>query len=126
MILTFSNRKRAIPTSGPSKRSKGEIAMVVDQLPQFAATHARCASCSLIKLENRTFIQCMNYHIPLCLQKERNCFDEHHIQHNAPQILRSLSKDFHFHYDITYIQDDLKQKNIVLYTIYPYLIPITS
>ena len=35
---TFSNRKRAIPTSPPSKRSKGEIAMVVDHLPQFTAT----------------------------------------------------------------------------------------
>ena len=43
MIGTFSNRKRAIPTSRPSKRSKGEIAMVVDHLPQFAATRTRCA-----------------------------------------------------------------------------------
>ena len=80
MIGTFSNRKKAIPTSRPSKRSKGEIAMVVDHLPQFAATRARCAYCSLNKLENHTFIQCMKCHIPLCLQKERNCFYEHHIQ----------------------------------------------
>ena len=80
MIGTFSNRKKAIPTSRPSKRSKGEITMVVDHLPQFAATRARCAYCSLNKLENHTFIQCMKCHIPLCLQKERNCFYEHHIQ----------------------------------------------
>ena len=80
MIGTFSNRKRAIPTSRSSKRSTGEIATVVDHLPQFAATHARCAYCSLIKIENRTFMRCMKCHIPVCLQKERNCFYEHHIQ----------------------------------------------
>ena len=80
MSGTFSNRKRAIPTPRPSERSKGDIAMVVDHLPQFAATRARFAYCSLIKLENRTFIQCMKCNTPLCLQKERNCFCEHHIQ----------------------------------------------
>ena len=80
MIETFSNRKKAIPTSGPSKRSKVEIAMVVYHWPQFAATRARYAYCSLIKLENRTFIRCMKCNIPICLQKEKNCFYEHHIQ----------------------------------------------
>ena len=80
IIGTFSNRKRATPTSRPSKRSKGVIAMVVDHLRQFAATRARHAYCSLIKLENCTFIRCMKYNIPFCLQKERNCFYEHHIQ----------------------------------------------
>ena len=59
MIGTFSNRKRVIPTSRPSKRSKGEIAVLVDHLPQFAATRARCAYCSLIKIENHTFTRCM-------------------------------------------------------------------
>ena len=71
MLGTFSNRKRAIPTSWPSKRSKGEIAMVVEHLPQFAATRARCAYCSLIKLENCWFIRCMKCNIPLCLQKKK-------------------------------------------------------
>ena len=80
MIGTFSNWKRAIPTSQPSKRSKGEITMVLDHLPQFAATRTRCAYCSLNKLENRTFIRCMKCHMPPCLQKEGNCFYEHHIQ----------------------------------------------
>ena len=93
MIGTSSNTKRAIPTSRPSKRSKvskikiqrvqrpkDQIAVVVDHLPQFAATRARCAYCSLIKIENRTFIRCMKCHIRVCLQKERNCFYEHHIQ----------------------------------------------
>ena len=41
MSGTFSNRKRAIPTPRPSKRSRGDIVMVVDHLPQFAATRAR-------------------------------------------------------------------------------------
>ena len=79
MVGSSSNKKREIPTSRPSKRSKGEIATVVNHLPQFAATRARCASCSLIKLENRTFIRCMKCDIPLCLQKERNCLYERHI-----------------------------------------------
>ena len=79
-IGIFSNRRRAIPTSRPLKRSNGEIAAVVDHLPQFAATRARCVYCSLIKLENHTFIRCRKCHIPLCLQKEGNCFYEHHIQ----------------------------------------------
>ena len=79
LIGTFSNRKRAIPASPPSKRSKGEITMVVDHLPQFNATRARCAYCSLIKFENRTFIRWMKCYIPLCLQKERNCFYEYHM-----------------------------------------------
>ena len=69
MIATFSKRKKAIPISRPSKRSKDEIPMVIDHRPQFAATRARCAYCSLIKLENRTFVRCMKCNIPLCLQK---------------------------------------------------------
>ena len=47
MIRNFSNRKRAIPTSRPSKRSKGEITMVVDHLPLFAATRVRRVYCSI-------------------------------------------------------------------------------
>ena len=96
MIGTFSNKKRAIPTTRPSKRSKGEIAIVVDHLPQFAATRARCAYCSLNKLENHTFIQCMKCHIPLCLQKERNCFYEHHIQQYCTSNTKILLKGFAF------------------------------
>ena len=68
VIYGFSIQSSPL-TSQPSKRSKGEIAMVVDHLPQFAATRARCAYRSLIKLENRTFIRCMKCNIPLCLQK---------------------------------------------------------
>ena len=98
MIGTFSNRKRAIPTSRPSKRSKGEIAMVVDHLSQFAATPARCTYCYLIKLENCTFIRCMKCNIPLCLQKEI-AFINTISKCNVPQILRSFWKDFRFYYN---------------------------
>ena len=71
MIGNFSNRKRVIPTSRPSKRSKGEIAVLVDHLPQFTTTRARCAYCSLIKIENHTLTRCMKCHIPLCLQERK-------------------------------------------------------
>jgi hypothetical protein len=80
MIGKFSNRKRAVPTSRPSKRSKGESFEVVDHLPQFAVTRARCAICSSKKMENRTFVRCVSCNIPLCLQKERNCFYLHHTK----------------------------------------------
>ena len=98
MIGTFSNRKRAIPTSRPSKRSKGEIAMVVDHLLQFAATRTRCVYCSFIKLDNRTFIRFMKCHIPLCLQKEI-AFMNTISNSNVTQILRLFWKDFRFHYN---------------------------
>ena len=78
LIGKFSNRKRAVPTSRPSKRSKGESFDTVDHLPQFAATRARCALCSSKKIENCTFVRCVSCNIPLCLLKERNCFYFYH------------------------------------------------
>lgn len=78
MIGKFSNRKRAVPTSRPSKRSKGESFGVVDHLPEFTAKRARCTLCASKNIENRTFTRCLSCNVPLCLQKERNCFYLHH------------------------------------------------
>ena len=78
MIGKFSNRKRAVPTSRPSKRSKGESFVVVDHLPEFATTRAQCALCSFEKIENRTCI-CTSCNVHLCLQKQRNCFYNQHV-----------------------------------------------
>ena len=79
MIGKFWNRNRAVPTSRPSKRSKGESFVVVDYLPEFATTLSQCALCSFEKIENRTFISCTSCNVHLCLQKERNCFYNQHF-----------------------------------------------
>ena len=72
MMGNFCNWIRAVPTSRPSKRSKGEKAITADHLPQIAATHARCAYCSANKVKSCIFICCLSCNIPLCLQEERN------------------------------------------------------
>ena len=56
----FSNRKRIVPVHRPSKKSKGNSFDIVDHLPEFSATCARCALCSSKKIENRIFICCMS------------------------------------------------------------------
>ena len=78
MIRNFCNRKRALPKSRPSKRSKGENDMVVDHLPEFAETRSRCAFCATKKVENRTYVRCISCNAALCLQKDRNCFYQYH------------------------------------------------
>ena len=74
MIGKFSNRKRAIPTSRPSKRSKGESFEVVDHLPQFAATRARCAVYSFKKIENRTFVHFFHAMYPFVSRRKEIAF----------------------------------------------------
>ena len=61
MIGKFSNRKRAVPISRPSKRSKGESFLVVDHLPEFATTRSQCALCSFEKIENRNFLSAVHH-----------------------------------------------------------------
>ena len=78
MIGKFSNKKGAGPMYQPSKKSKGESFDTVGHLPEFSATRARCTLCSSKKIENCTFIRCLFFcNVPLCLQKERNCFYLH-------------------------------------------------
>ena len=75
MIGNFRNKKTVVPTSRSLKRSKGENAMVVDHLPQFAATRARCAYCSAEQVESRTFICCISCKMSLlCLQRKKLFF----------------------------------------------------
>ena len=71
----------------------------------------------------------MKCNIPICLQKEKNCFYEHHIQQsrisNINTVLKGFSCSLKFYCDVTYIPDDVKQKNTVSYTLYPYVIQDT-
>ena len=51
MIRKFSSRKRAVPLSRPSKRSRGPSFDIVDHLTDFAPSRVRCAFCSSKNVE---------------------------------------------------------------------------
>ena len=80
MIRKFSSRKRAVPLSRPSKRSRGPSFDIVDHLPDFAPSRVRCAFCSSKNVESRTYVRCITCNIALCLQKDRNCFQQYHTK----------------------------------------------
>ena len=54
MIRKFSNRKRAVPQSRSSKRSRGPSFDIVDHLPDFASSRVRCTFCSSKNVESRS------------------------------------------------------------------------
>ena len=78
MIRKFSSRKRAVPLSKPSKRSRGPS--FVDHLPGLAPSRVRCAFCSSKNVKSRTYVRCITCNIALCLQKNRNCFQQYHTK----------------------------------------------
>ena len=55
MIRKFSIRKRTVPLSRSSKRSRGPSFGIVDHLPDFAPSRVRCAFCSSKNVESRTY-----------------------------------------------------------------------
>ena len=80
MIRKFSSRKRAVSPSRPSKRSRGPSFDIVDHLPDFAPSRVCCAFCSSKNVESRTCVRCITCNIALCLQKDRNCFQQYHTR----------------------------------------------
>ena len=73
--------KRAVPMSRPSKR-KNQPESIDNHgvyLPDYQTMQKRCAYRAIEGKENRTFVICLACNIPLCLVKERNCFQKHHI-----------------------------------------------
>ena len=80
MIREFSSRKRAVPLSRPSKRSRGPPFDIVNHLPDFAPSRVRCAFSSSKNVESRTCVRCITCKITLCLQKDRNCFQQYHTK----------------------------------------------
>ena len=79
MIRKFSSRKRDVPLSTPSKRSRGPSFDIVDHLPDFAPSRVRCAFCSK-NFESRTYVRCITSNIALCLQKDGNYFQQYHTK----------------------------------------------
>ena len=78
LIQYHQSRKRIVPMSRPSKRKNQpeSIDNHGGHLPDYQTMRKRCAEGK----ENRTFVICLTCNIPLCLVKERNCFQKHHIQ----------------------------------------------
>ena len=82
LIQQHQGRKRAVPMSRPSKRKNQPESIDNDggHLPDYQTMQKRCAYCAMEGKENRAFVICLTCNIPLCLVKERNCFQKHHIQ----------------------------------------------
>ena len=81
LIQHHQGRKRAVPMSRPSKRKNQpeSIDNHGGHLPDYQTMRKRCLYCAMEGKENRTFVICLACNIPLCLVKERNCFQKHHI-----------------------------------------------
>ena len=93
MIRKFSSRKRAVTLSRPSKRSRGPLLDIVDHLPDFAPCRVRCNFCSSNDVESRAYVRCITCNIALCLQKDRNCFQQYHTK----QMIHSYISQVQFY-----------------------------
>ena len=82
LIGSFTTRIRAFPCARPTKRRAVQLVSNESQshFPEYQETRRRCVYCSVGGIENRTFVMCLTCNMPLCLQKERNCFLFHHQQ----------------------------------------------
>ena len=82
LIQYHQGLKRAVRMSRPSKRKNQpeSIDNHGGHLPDYQTMRKRCLYCAMEGKENRTFVICLACNIPLCLVKERNCFQKHHIQ----------------------------------------------
>ena len=80
MIRNFSSRKRTVLLSSPSKRSRSPSFDIVDHLPDFAPSRVPCAFFSSKNVESRTYVRIITCNIALCLQKDRNCFQQYHTK----------------------------------------------
>ena len=81
LIQYHQGRKKAVRMSRPSKR-KNQPESIDNhgrQLPDYQTMRKRWTYCAIEGKENRTFDISLACNIPLCLVKERNCFQKHHI-----------------------------------------------
>ena len=81
LIQYHQGWKRAVPMSRSSKRKNQpeSIDNHGEHLPDYQMMQKRCAYYAMEAKENRTFVICLTRNIPLCLVKERSCFQKHHI-----------------------------------------------
>ena len=81
LIQYNQDRKRAVPMLRPCKKKNQpeSIDNHGGHLPDYQTIRKRCVYCAMESKENRTFIIFLPCNIPLCLVKERNCFQRYHI-----------------------------------------------
>ena len=81
LIQYHQGWKRVVPMSRPSKWKKqpGSTDNHGAYLPNYQTMRKRCAYCAIEVKENRTFVISSACNIPLCLVKEKNCFQKHHV-----------------------------------------------
>ena len=81
LVQYHQGRKGAVPMSRPCQ-SRNQLEPIENHgwhLPNYQTMLKRCAYCGMEGKENRTFVICLSCNIPLCLVKERNCFQKHHM-----------------------------------------------
>ena len=81
LIQYHQVQKKTLPMSTPSKR-KNQIELIDNDggnLPDYETMRKRCPYCVIEGKEDRTFVICLVCNIPLCLVRERNYFQKHHI-----------------------------------------------
>lgn len=79
MLRKYTSRQRAPSSSRPTKRHcVFPISEEIFHLPVFNEKRRRCIHCMKRGQDLKTFVTCDTCNVPLCLQKERNCFRHHH------------------------------------------------
>lgn len=79
----FSSRKRSFPFARSNRLSsflRPQNGGTIEHMPIFQEKRRRCVSCTKRNMEAKTFIECSTCEVPLCLQKERNCFQRYHVE----------------------------------------------
>ena len=94
LIQYHQGPKRLVPMSRPSKRKNQpeSIDNHGGHLPDYQAMGKGCAYYAMESKENRTFVICLTCNISLCLVKERNCFQKHHLGVNMIYTLYIFAK----------------------------------
>lgn len=85
MTRKFSSRKRSFPFVRPNRLSSllrpRNSPASIDHMPIFKEKRRRCCLCARLDAESKkTSIECSTCEVPLCLQKERNCFLRYHTE----------------------------------------------
>ena len=80
LITFFVSQTLSCTNYCPSKGTKAQKPSSIpsSHLRIFLETRRRCTVCSQAGKENRTFVMCSLCDAALFLQKERNCFLQHH------------------------------------------------
>ena len=80
LICGHSSRKYKFP-SAPIKRSMCKTRLEnCEHLPNVMPHRKRCKYCTKRGFDNRSRFECMTCDVPLCIQPERNCFGDFHLQ----------------------------------------------